>query len=347
MDDLVGEWLLSMNMYGGFGCEYNLYVHTCIHIEMVANVAYIKAKGSYSKMNQLHNLLLANTDFVEVNIWWEILPLSLLRHSVASPLKFPNKNNSVAEWLRQLTEAFDDAGDILDEIEYEARRNEVVRMYGSISMKVCRFFSYTSNPLVFCIRMAHKIRDMKQKIDQKANEGRTLGIVEQHVNTPTLERNLPWRETSSSLSLRVYGRNEEKEKIIQLLIGQQSEPNNVDVISIVGIGGLWKTTLAQMVYDDARVKQHFNMLMWVCESDNFDVKRLLQRIVHAASKTENVVDANSSLEHMVSLLDEKLCGKKFLLVLDDVWNENHNKWDELRNYLLKAGVTENQKGAKS
>ncbi|RYR75030.1 hypothetical protein Ahy_A02g009743 [Arachis hypogaea] len=112
------------------------------------------------------------------------------------------KNHSIDEWLKQLREAFDDAGDILDEIEYEAKLNEVVKMYGTICTKVRRFFSYTSNPLAFRIRMAHKIKDMKQKMDEKIREGRDLGIVEQYVNTPTLEHNLAWRETASSLSFR-------------------------------------------------------------------------------------------------------------------------------------------------
>ncbi|MED6224402.1 hypothetical protein PIB30_083610 [Stylosanthes scabra] len=256
------------------------------------------------------------------------------------------KNRSIVEWLKQLRDAFDDAGDILDEIEYEAKRNKVVKLYGSIGTKVHRFFSYKSNPLSFRIRMAQKIRDMNLKIDVKTKEGKNMGIVEQHVNTPIVEHSIPWRETSSSLPLRVCGRHEEKEEIIELLMGQHSEASNVDVVSIVGIGGLGKTTLAQMVYDDYRVTDHFNMLMWVCVSDDFDVKMLIQKIIHAASRTKNVVDANSSLEHMVSLLNEKLYGKKFLLVLDDVWNENHNKWDEFRNHLLKAGSHKGSKGSK-
>ncbi|XLT45701.1 hypothetical protein HN873_038305, partial [Arachis hypogaea] len=247
------------------------------------------------------------------------------------------KNRSIDEWLKQLREALDDAGDILDEIEYEAKLNEVVKMYGSTSTEVCRFFSYTSNPLAFRIRMAHKIKDMKQKMDGKIREGRKLGIVEQHVNTPSMEHNLPWRETASSLPFRVCGRREEKEKIINSLMTQKSQANNIDVISVVGIGGLGKTTLAQMVYNDTQVKANFDTLMWVCVSDDFDVKKLIQRIIHAASKRENVVDANSSLEYMISLLNQTLHGKKFLLVLDDVWNENHNKWDELRNHLLEVG----------
>ncbi|XLT45697.1 hypothetical protein HN873_038301 [Arachis hypogaea] len=247
------------------------------------------------------------------------------------------KNHSIDEWLKQLREAFDDAGDILDEIEYEAKLNEVIKMYGSICTKVRRFFSYTSNPLAFRIRMAHKIKDMKQKMDEKIREGRKLGIVEQHVNAPAMEHNLAWRETASSLPFRLCGRLEEKEEIINSLMTQKSEANSIDVISIIGIGGLGKTTLAQMVYNDTPIKKHFDLLMWVCVSDDFDVKKLIQRIIHAALKRENVADANSSLEYMISLLNQTLHGKKFLLVLDDVWNENHNKWDELRNHLLEVG----------
>ncbi|XP_052113269.1 putative disease resistance protein RGA3 [Arachis duranensis] len=271
---------------------------------------------------------------------------SSLRTIVAYLIDAENKqakDRSLDVWLKQLREALDDAGDILDEIEYEAKLNEVVKMYGSICTKVRRFFSYTSNPLAFRIRMAHKIKDMKQKMDEKIRQGRDLGIVAQYVNAPTLEHNLPWRETASSLSYRLCGRRKEKEKIIKSLMTQKSEANSIDVISVVGIGGLGKTTLAQMAYNDTRVNDHFDPLMWVYVSDDFDVKKLIQRIIHAALKTENVVDANSPLEHMISLLNQTLHGKKFLLVLDDVWNENHSKWDELRSHLLEVGGNKDSK----
>ena len=83
------------------------------------------------------------------------------------------EKGSITEWLKQLRGAFDDANDILDEMEYEAKQNEVVKMYESTSTKVRRFFSCSNNPLLFRIKMAHKIRDVKQRIDQITREAPT------------------------------------------------------------------------------------------------------------------------------------------------------------------------------
>uniref|UniRef100_A0A453QCC4 NB-ARC domain-containing protein n=1 Tax=Aegilops tauschii subsp. strangulata TaxID=200361 RepID=A0A453QCC4_AEGTS len=48
------------------------------------------------------------------------------------------------------------------------------------------------------------------------------------------------------------------------------------------MGGLGKTTLAKMVYNDQGVQQHFGLKMWHCVSDNFDVIALLKSIIELA-----------------------------------------------------------------
>ncbi|XP_016185031.1 putative disease resistance protein RGA1 [Arachis ipaensis] len=244
-------------------------------------------------------------------------------------------------WWREVRKALDDARLIFEEIEYEAKRNAVDKMHGSIHTKIFQFFSCFRNPYAFRIKIANRIQDIMQKIDELISQGRERGIIE-HVNPPT-------RELTPAKSLytwdrfkHVVGRLEEKEKIIKLLMRQQSHANNIDMISIVGIGGLGKTTLAQMIYNDDRVKEQFNMLMWVCVSNDFHLKRLIRRIIDAAS----IYPEGETMEYMVSLLNEMLHGRRFLLVLDDIWNEDRSKWAALKSCLLKAGSDAKSEGSK-
>ncbi|XP_019079637.2 disease resistance protein RGA2 [Vitis vinifera] len=100
------------------------------------------------------------------------------------------------------------------------------------------------------------------------------------------------------------------------------------------MGGVGKTTLAQLAYHDDRVKNHFDLRAWVCVSDDFDVLRIAKTLLQSiASYAREINDLNL----LQVKLKEKLSGKKFLLVLDDVWNENYDKWDRLCTPLRAGG----------
>ena len=87
------------------------------------------------------------------------------------------------------------------------------------------------------------------------------------------------RETYSFvLKDEVIGRENDKEEIMKRLF-DDSVKENISIIPIVGIGGLGKTTLAQLVYNDEDVQTKFEINLWVCISDIFDVQRIVKEIV--------------------------------------------------------------------
>ncbi|KAG5592462.1 hypothetical protein H5410_042976 [Solanum commersonii] len=97
-----------------------------------------------------------------------------------------------------------------------------------------------------------------------------------------------------------------------------------------------KTTLAQMVFNDKRVTDHFHPKIWICVSDDFDEKRLIKAIAESIEGRPLLGDMD--LAPLQKKLQELLNGKRYLLVLDDVWNEDQQKWANLR-AVLKVGAS--------
>lgn len=83
----------------------------------------------------------------------------------------------------------------------------------------------------------------------------------------------------------VFGREDEKEKVIESLFSDYHHGEVISVLPIVGKGGLGKTTLAQLVYNDKRVRDYFDMLGWVYVSDDFNVERIVRDIIESFTRT--------------------------------------------------------------
>lgn len=96
------------------------------------------------------------------------------------------------------------------------------------------------------------------------------------------------------------------------------------------MGGLGKTALAQSVYNDEKINKHFKLKLWVCISEEFDVKTILENIIEFIEEKKH---EPLQLDKMQRALREKINGKEYLLVMDDVWNESHEKWIDLKRFF--------------
>ncbi|GMN37750.1 hypothetical protein TIFTF001_007075, partial [Ficus carica] len=222
------------------------------------------------------------------------------------------RNSVVRKWLFQLKEAIDDAEQLLDRINFEALRYKQESKPESSKSKRLKLTPSTFD---------REIGEIRDTLDRLVSQKDVLGL--KVVKERPLER-LPAPLADES---RVYGRDGDKGRIIELLLSDDLSGDKISVVSIVGMGGLGKTTLAQLVYDNNEVRDHFDLKAWVTVSDEFDIFKLTKQIVGQVMGREN---ENDRLNKMQTDLREALREKKFLLVLDDVWNQSYDSWDVLQ-----------------
>uniref|UniRef100_K3ZHH4 Uncharacterized protein n=1 Tax=Setaria italica TaxID=4555 RepID=K3ZHH4_SETIT len=196
-----------------------------------------------------------------------------------------------------------------------------------------------------CLPVAHKkivvanrMKSMREELrkiskdfrDFKFSEGRTCTSLEQHDDD---------RETSSRLPEEpIIGRNREKQEIINLLSAGTNNDETV-IVSIHGLGGMGKSTLAQLIYNDAQFKKYDHRI-WVYVSRDFSLKKIGSSII-SLIPIEGGQQNRDTLEAINQCLDNLLRGKKVLIVLDDLWEEKDNELGKLRSMLQvgKKGTT--------
>ncbi|PWA67368.1 Disease resistance protein [Artemisia annua] len=241
----------------------------------------------------------------------------------------------VEEWLKTLKSASLEVENVLDEASTEA----MIQSLDSIKHKVRTYFSTRHNPLVVKTRIAHKVKNIREKLEViDANRSRfqltPTNIREDAAGIGSENSN---GETSSLMS-KICGRDEEKKMIVDKIcnpyIGITRNDDDVRVYAIWGMGGIGKTTLAQYVFNHEMVKTHFELKCWVYVSAVFDVQRIVKQIIKVICGPEDLKDLKldeMSLDDLQIKLQNKLTGKKYFIVTDDVWIENKDmkKWDEL------------------
>ncbi|KAK8548574.1 hypothetical protein V6N12_061485 [Hibiscus sabdariffa] len=247
-------------------------------------------------------------------------------------------NREITFWLRKFKGACYHVEDLLDEVEIEALRKKVLERGGSTRRKVRHFFS-SSNPLAFRFRIVQKIKEAKEMLDEIAINKSKFHLLEGRPPVKNVVHGQ--RETYSFVKTSdVIGRDEDKKNIVHFLMNPtDGEGEDVPVLPIVGIGGVGKTALAQLVFNDERVVKHFESRIWVCVAEVFDIKQLMIKTIKSATGMK-CTDMNK--EELHKALHDCLNDKRCFIVLDDVWSEDKRLWNELKD-LLCGGAAQGSK----
>ncbi|CAL5381877.1 unnamed protein product [Camellia sinensis] len=248
------------------------------------------------------------------------------------------KDRAVNLWLDELQDLAYDLDDLVDEFATEAlRQNLKAKPPQASSSKVWNPIpNFKPRDVVFNFKMRSKIEEINTRLRTSVDRSSQLNLVK-IVETTTPTKTWPRPESTSLIDEpRFYGREHDQSKIIELLVkGDESSHNNVGVIPIVGMGGIGKTTLAQMVYKDETVNKYFNLKAWVCVSNEFDIMKITKTIYD--SVTPQSCTSFNNLDQAQVQLQKALAGRKFLIILDDVWNEDYNAWNVLKKPFNDGG----------
>ncbi|XVE80862.1 hypothetical protein DITRI_Ditri15bG0014900 [Diplodiscus trichospermus] len=272
-----------------------------------------------------------------VNLHWDFKDeLNKLRDSLAMTRAFLHDagrrkvdDEPVQVWLKQLRKIACEADDVLDELAYEDLRRKVETQ---TRKKVHNFLSIYKNPILFSSKMHQTVKSINISLNEIIDRASKFGLQQRVHTLPSISRGSPVTHSFGDSS-QVVGREADISNIIDFLISSNTR-QTFSITSIVGMGGLGKTTLAKSVCKNERTKNYFNKIIWVCVSDKFDVQRILQEMFESLTGETDRKNRDTIIENIKKELEEKI----YLLILDDVWDEDIRAWEDLRSILLGINI---------
>ncbi|KAL5204128.1 hypothetical protein ABZP36_008999 [Zizania latifolia] len=239
---------------------------------------------------------------------------------------------AVHNWLTKLKEAMYDADDIIDLASFEG--SKLLEKRPSLPPRC------TASSILSCLpnirrrrAIAVRIRDFKAELEQIFKWGETV---------LKLQNMRPRRQVSSGRQMKtsqlvepnLVGKEilHASRKLVDLVLAHKDK--KAYKLGIVGIGGIGKTTLAQKIYNDDKLKEVFSKKAWICVSQKYSAVDLLKEVLQNFGVHQEQGESIAWLSSKLAATVEK---ESFLLVFDDVWHPE--VWTDLLRTPLHAAAT--------
>ncbi|XP_028550880.1 putative disease resistance protein RGA4 [Dendrobium catenatum] len=261
----------------------------------------------------------------------------------ANQAQLNDNNGDLNNWIWHLRDAIDEADDVLDELKYMNQEyiydeTKKRKFLPSFLFEIPRKFFKIGERALKMDPNLKRLEEAVQKLDRVSADVTTFLHLLDNAKQEQKEQKVDFyrtRETGYLPKNGLIGRLREKELVMEWLRNPSNEHRgtdlyrNISLLSIVGHGGMGKTTLLQHVYKD-EITREFDLKMWVCVSNNFDVKKVIADMLESLKKER---PRSETLVALQGRLEEEVMSRKFLLVLDDIWEEDEekdkSKWEDV------------------
>ncbi|XP_059626938.1 disease resistance protein RPM1-like [Cornus florida] len=244
-------------------------------------------------------------------------------------------------WVKQVREVAYDTEDVHDEFMLHLAHHQGDGFYGFLFRMSCSIRNLKARN-----RIASEIRRIKYRVSNIA-EGHQryrykFSLSEQGSNSSII--NNAWYDRRGDALLleeaELVGFDKPRKQLIEWLV---EDNRKLKVVSVVGMGGLGKTTLVKRVYEDVKVKRIFQNHAWITVSQSFELRELLEDLIQQlfdeirqpVPQRVETMDNNK----LKALIKDFLHQSRYVLVLDDVWSIN--AWD-----VFKYALPNNNRGSR-
>lgn len=236
-------------------------------------------------------------------------------------------DSKLQSWIQRLRDAVFTAEDVLDSIKYAMLKHQVTTEHKHIfSPRKDAPDSISQDK-----EDADNLTKVIKKLDNISAEMRSLWFLRGEDATQGLvpDQAPDWRVTTASdTQPNLVGRQKEANHLMAFLLDLEQGNEKISRISVVGMGGVGKTALVREAYNDSRT-DCFGVKAWICVSHRASITRVLIDATNAASKKLLLYRHPAPDKGTIkSMLADVLKDKRFLIVLDDMWD-----WDLSRNIL--------------